>query len=343
VQVEQSIWSFGRLGQAIRTASKQIQSQDAANRRALQELELQALDAFYAVVIAEARLGVISASVDRQQRALAMLEANFRRGAGARSTVLLTAAAVKALEPERIRAERDAAAARMALNRMLGRDVTDSLALDTAAGNHSEFVLPATAAGAPVDAALDHRPDLEALRLQKETMRSYAKAYRMQYLPGLGFQGKWGILAYKADEQLTDFDDNLEWQVGVGLTWRLFDGMAMDSKARQYDSDARSMAISERQARAYARIEIEGARRDAAAADTALSAARQAREASAEALELIGRDFRAGSGQVTDLLSAEEGLRNAELSLLAAGYQKTRARAALRVALGMDLIKEASE
>jgi outer membrane protein TolC len=174
-------------------------------------------------------------------------------------------------------------------------------------------------------------------------MQGYATAWRMQYLPALGATGKVGILAYQLDEQLTDFDKNLEWQVGVGLTWPLFDGFTKSSKARQYDSDARTLAATERQARAFATIEIEGAHREVVAADTAWKAAVESRDAAAEAAEMIGRDFRAGAGNITDLLSAEEGLRNAELGLLAARYQKTRARAALRLALGMELTKENSK
>src|SRR5690606_12971602 len=138
-----------------------------------------------------------------------------------------------------------------------------------------------------LQAALENRPDLAALRLQSETMKGYATYHRMLYLPSLGFQGKVGIMAYELDGQLTDFDNNLDWQIGVGLTWNLFDGFSMSSKARQFDSDARSATLGERQARAFARIEIESARREAEAADTALAAARAARDASAEAVDLI--------------------------------------------------------
>jgi outer membrane protein TolC len=75
----------------------------------------------------------------------------------------------------------------------------------------------------------------------------------------------------------------------------------------------------------------------------ACKAAVEARDAAAEAAEMHARHFRAGAGNLTDHLSAEEGLRNAELGLLAARYQKTRARAALRLALGMELTKENSK
>ena len=58
---------------------------------------------------------------------------------------------------------------------------------------------------------------------------------------------------------------------------------------------------------------------------------------------MLTEDFRSGKGQITDLLSAEEGMRNAELGVLGARYQKVRAKAALRVALGMELIEEGSK
>ncbi len=337
VQVQQTLFSPS-LGQSIVTAGRQLRSQDAANRRSVQELELQALDAFYNVIVAEAKLKVLDASIARQTQTVAFLESNFSRGAGARSTLLLTSASLKALTPERIRADRDADAARMAFNRLLGRPIDAPLTLDTTV---------ALAAPAPSGAlntnALDNRPDLEAIRLQKEALRGYARVYRLQYLPAIGVQGKVGILAYEMGEQLTDFDNNLDWQVGVGLTWSLFDGLGNRAKARQYDSDVRTLAANERQARAYAEIELQSAHREILAADTAYLAAQQARDASTEALDLISQDFRAGSGQLTDLLAAEEGLRNAEFSLLAARYQKVRAAAALHLAMGMDLTKETSK
>jgi HAE1 family hydrophobic/amphiphilic exporter-1 len=338
LQATQPIYSFGRLGNAFRTANLQIKSQDQANRRSVQELELQTLDAFYAVVMAEARIRVISASLERQTKTVGFLESNFKRGAGSRSILLLTSASLKALEPERIRAERDADAARMNLNRLLGRPEREPLTVDTASVAGVEGAAAnRTVTARNLDKTVENRPDIQSLHLLQKTTEGIARAYRMQYLPALGAQGKVGILAYKADDQLADFDKNLEWQVGVGLTWPLFDGLSMSSKAKQYDSDARTLAITERKARTYARIEIESAQREAEASDTALSAAQQSRNASAEALELISQDFRAGAGTVTDLLSAEEGLRAAESGLLAARYQKVRAEAALRVALGMNL------
>ena len=62
---------------------------------------------------------------------MGLLQSNFQAGSGLRSSVLLATSSFKALEPDRIRAESDADAARMSLNRLLGRPVQDQLELDT--------------------------------------------------------------------------------------------------------------------------------------------------------------------------------------------------------------------
>ncbi len=339
LEVTQSIYSFGRLGQAFKVAGFRDQALAAEKTRALQELQLRSLDAFYGAVTTAARLSTLEGSLKRQKETVAFLESNFRMGSGMRAGVMLAVASLKGLEPERLRAERDAEAARMACNRILGRPVGDALDLDTA--DIPDFSLPAGVSDSQwVEKAQADRPDLQSLSLQRDALRGMAKAVYMQYRPSFGFQGKAGILAYRVNEQLADFDKNLEWQVGVGLQWNLFDGLATASRAQQYASDARSLELNEKLVRQMARIEIETALREAAAADTAFQAAGQARDASAEAQKLMSEDFRAGKGQVTDLLAAEEGLRNAEFGVLAARYQRVRSRAALRVALGMDLIEE---
>src|SRR5690606_28867244 len=109
---------------------------------------------------------------------------------------------------------------------------------------------------------------------------------------------------------------------------------------RQVQSDARSLGLSARQTRKMARIEIEGAYLEFKAADTALAAAEQAVSAAKEAQALLSEDFRAGKGRLTDLLQAEESLREAEFGILGARYQQVRSEAALRLAMGKGLINE---
>lgn len=339
VQADQSLFSFGRLSQAIRTANVQEKANDNERRRAVQELQLQVLDAYYGAVNARARLGTFEAATRRATETVNFLQANFKMGAAfRRSDVLRAVTYEKSLEPQRLQAERDAEAALMALNRFLGRPLDARTELDTSA--HIAFepiaALPDSQA---LDQIISDRPDVRSMELNQKSLQGQARYLRMQYLPSLGAQGKVGVLAYKL-KQLKEVEDNREWQVGIGLSWPLFDGFGLSAQARQLQSDARTLGLRARQARKMMRIEIENAWRDYQTADTALAAVGQAVAAAQAAQEMLSEDFRAGKGQLTEVLEAEQALREASFQYLAATHARVRSRAALRLALGKALINE---
>ncbi len=340
LEVNQALYTFGRLSQAIRVAKVQEEANQVSALRARQQAQLMALDAYYAVITSESHLRTLESSHARQRETVAFLEQNFRLGAGNRADVLRAVSALKALEPERIRAERDAEIMRMHLNRLLGRPVDAEVVLDTAQAflAMEKGVLESES---DILTSSENRSDLKALRLQREALEQTARLMRMQSLPTLGAQGKFGFLNYDRTQlgQLVDWD-HVDWQVGIGLQWNLFDGFGNRSRSRQFQSDARTVGLQERMARKQTKIEVTGALREVQAADTALSAATQSVEAAREAQSLISDEFRAGKGNLTDLLTAEEALQRAEFGLLNARYLQVRSGAALKVALGKDLVKE---
>jgi outer membrane protein TolC len=339
IQADQSIFSFGRLSQAIRTAGVQQRANESDRRRSIQQLQLQVLDAYYGAVTAKARLGTFESSTKRANETVNFLQTNFKMGAAfRRSDVLRAVTYQKSLEPQRLQAERDAAAALMALNRVLGRPLDAQTDLDTSVHVAIDPItaLPDSQA---LEEIISQRPDVRALELNKQSLEGQAKYLKMQYLPALGAQGKVGVLAYKLN-QLGEVNDNREWQVGIGLNWPLFDGFGLLAQSRQIQSDARSLGLTERQARKMMRIEIENAWRDYQTADTTLAAAQQAVAAAQAAQEMLNEDFRAGKGQLTELLEAEQAYREASFGYLAANHARIRSQAALRLALGKALINE---
>ncbi len=338
IQVTQPIYAFGRLGQAFKVAELTIDAQKRNKTRSLQQIQLQALDAWYGVVTSRARMQVLEASLKRQKETVAFMQSNFNMGSGLRAQVLLAVASLKGLEPEHIRAKQGAIASGMALNRLLGKAVDEAVDPDTSV-HLSALDQALVRDEQTVAKSIEARPDLQALSLQRQALDGTAKAYRMLYRPSLGFQGKLGMMAYHLN-QLGEFEQNKDWSIGLGLTWNLFDGLSSSSKANEFQSDARGLALVERQASKFAKIEIETAFQERDASDSAYGAAVEAVKAATEAVELLTQDFRAGKGNVTDLLQAEEGLRNAEFGVLASRYQMARSRAALRIALGLNLMNQ---
>lgn len=338
VDAYQPLFSFGRLTQAVGAANAQERSEAHDRRKTSRQLQMQTLDAYYGVVITRAQFITLESSVKRWRETVAFLESNFKMGAGVRATVLRTITALKSLEPQRINAERDAEAARMNLNRLLGRPLDAPLELDTASVLAMDPV-PAALDAQAIESVVDARPDVRQLAEARLSMERRARYVKMLYLPSLGATGKIGVTAYDTD-QIFEFDQNKEWQVGVGLNWNIFDGGSKWAQAQQTLSESRQMRLNEQIVRKLARVEIERSYRDYRAADTALMAAEQAVQAAREAQAMLSEDFRAGKGQVTDLLETDEDLRQAEFGVLAARYQRVRSQAALRLALGKGLINE---
>ncbi len=333
-QVNQSLYSFGRLGQTIKMAGIYDKSQEATLTRSLQELQIQTLDAYFGVVLAKAHWETLEASLQRQKKLVDYLQQNFKMGAGQRSLVLLAVSSTKALEPQRIRAERDYQAARMSFNRLIGQPIDAVSEMDTAA---SFAMQPITDINAEqgVSEALKNRADLKALHLQKDFLREASKFQNMLYLPSLGFQGKYGVLAYKTKDLFNK--DNLDWQFGIGLNWQIFDGFGNSARAKQTLSDSRNLEYTESKALNMVRIEIASDLSEQNASDSALSAAIEGLQAATDARALLAEDFAAGKGQINDILTAETNLRDAEFGILFARYQRVRSIAALKLALGKDL------
>ena len=338
IEAQQSLFSFGRLTQAVKAANNQEKAESSDRRRSMQQLQLRTLDAYYGVVTTRARLQTLNSSVKRYSETVAFLESNFRMGSGIRANVLRAITALKAQEPERLRAERDAEAAQMSLNRLLGRDLDAPMELDTATALPMDPIVEAPDAKS-LEETIGNRPDIQNMTYARRSLEGRARYIKMLYLPSLGATGKIGVTAFDTD-QLFEFDKNKEWQVGVGLNWALFDGFGNMARAQQVQSNARSLELNERIARKMALVEIESAFRDYRAADTGLAAAEQAVTAAREAQAMVSEDFRAGKGAITDLLETEDVLRQTEFGVLAARHQRVRSQAALRLALGKGLINE---
>jgi outer membrane protein TolC len=90
-------------------------------------------------------------------------------------------------------------------------------------------------------------------------------------------------------------------------------------------------------------ISVEKALMDRQAADSSLAAAKEGLAAATEARTLYETNFRQGSGALSDILSAEENQRFAELALVAAQLERTRAAANLALVRGQNLIALSEE
>ena len=340
IQASGPLFTFGKVSTAIDMASLQDEAVRATVSRNKQELQLQVIDVYSNAVLAAAKVDVLKRSRDRANETYAKLDRDFKAGSGQKSDVLMAYSSLKSLEPQIITAERDADAARRNLNRLLGRDASDNATLDTSASFASLEQDAQPSRTNALDAAYRSRTDLQALQVSARVYEGTSHIFEANYYPTLVYQGKLGIQAYEL-KQLSDWKYR-EWSVGVGFTWTIFDGLgsngANKAQAAEWKSDSRVFQYQSEELRRSIEIDVDMALKDRVAADTSLQAAKDGRDAASEALTLVRANYPSGSMRLTDVLSAEDGLRNAELSVLSARFNRTRAMAKLRQVQGLDLV-----
>ena len=289
----------------------------------MQTLQLGALDMFFHTIMGQKAAEIADQSLARKKELNNFLERNFQNGSGSKAQVLKTRADVADQIAQTIIAKRDAKVARMNLNAMMGRNLTDSTALDTVA---SPERMAAASIPKPDDAvatALSQRSDIQSMKFLAESTKGGAKIYKAMYLPTIAATGSAGYTRMNSDLSLVNNNGSPNWTLGVGAQWTLFDGFANSAKAAQYMSDANKLEIAASTMGKMIEIEVRSAILECSAADSNLNSSREMFSAASETYELTNSNFKQGSGQFADLQLADETLQQAELGMINARYRQT--------------------
>jgi outer membrane protein TolC len=231
----------------------------------------------------------------------------------------------------------------MNLNAMMGRQLTDTVAMDTVAALEGIVM---TAIAKPEDAvasALTDRKDIKAIRFLAESNKGGAKIFRAMYLPSIGATGSAGYTRMHSDLALLSNNGSPSWTLGIGAQWNLFDGFANSARAAQYASDANKLEIVASTMEKMVEIEVRSAILECTAADSNLSSSKEMLTSAQDGYQLTNNNFKQGSGQFADLQLSDETLQQAELGMINARYREVRSRAALLVAMGKEIVPLTNE
>lgn len=336
IQITQPIYTFGKVGAAINVAREYDQSVNLNFNRSIQELQLLGLDTYYRVILSEKDLLIKRQSYSRKKELSEFLSRNFNMGSGSKAYVLSAEADLKSCLPEIIKAEQNVRSTKMVLCMITGRDLNDTVELDTTSLSMllNEFQRPTREDA--LKNALEKRADLKSLNHLKNANIGGAKIFKAMYYPSIGANAQMGI-------EIADLENfrwmYRKWMIGVGLNWQFFDGFENSSKSQQYRSDARKLEIASKAIWKSVELEIDTLLAEYDAADSNLVASQEMLRAAGEAYDLTSELFRQGSGQLSELQQAEERFSLAEMGIIYAHYRVKRSRAALLIAMGLDIIK----
>lgn len=321
IDLQWPVYNGGRSGALQRAARADVAAagSDLAVVRA--DLRLEVARAYWAVVTTRAAVRVLDAAVTRSASHLGDVRERFDAGLAAPNETALAEAQLARTRMLLIEAGNQRTAALAELERLTGGELGESFepasplepAAPPAAGPMAG--LPDGSGGADAE-ALRHRADSAA------AMRDAAAGARrptVAVVAGADYARPNPRIFPRADR----WDES--WDAGVRVTWPLWDGGRADADTAQ--AAAAALAARARLAEFESRrnLEVRLRQLDIDSGRAAVEAATAAVRAATEARRVVSERYRAG-------VLAQGELLDAELALLQAELDRTRALAGVRLA-----------
>ena len=321
------IWTGGRIGGQIEAAEQGRTAAGEDLRGGRADLVLETQNAYWSLVTARDSVRVLQESIKAYDAHLADARNRERFGMAARNEVLAVLVERDRVELERLRAEAGADIAEANLHRLL--DLPPLARIEPAE---------------PLEASATPRPDVEALVAEAQAGRAERKALvartaaadavagaeRGARLPQVALTGGYTYANPNRDIVPPTADWTDTWDVGVGLSWNVFDGgrrSANEARARAQADAARQQL---RELDRAIRLEVTERALELRTAFAQLAVAERSVESAAESRRVAGDRYREGVIPSSELLDAEVAHERAALA-------RTEALAVLRLAAaGLD-------
>ncbi len=295
VQMKIPIYSGGAITAGIDAAKSGVSAASADERATVADLKLAVAQAYVGVLRAQSRLKVADSAVTSLHAHLRDVQAKFHRQLVAKSDLLAAEVALANAEEGRVSAANAVDIARADYNRLIGEPLERVPRLAQELPAFAVDDLPLTSL---VQRALASRNELTALASEAGSLASRARAETAKRLPQLAAVG--GVTHF--DNQILNRENFST--VGVGLTWKLFDGGQAANEADALRAQSRAERRRLEDLRSRIELEVRADWLALSAARSRLAASRSATAQAAENLRISRELYGAGLASNTQVLEA---------------------------------------
>lgn len=181
--------------------------------------------------------------------------------------------------------------------------------------------------------AVEQAPMVASANATLESARAANSVARAQYLPSLRLTG-----GYNWFNQQPAFNDGrLSWNMGLGISYPLFNGFSREDQIARTEATARNAGATYADARRRARAELERVLSALRLAEEQIDLSRQAVEVAREDLRVQDERYKLGMSTILDRITSQVNLMDAERAEVAARYDYEIARAELEAVIGRTL------
>jgi outer membrane protein len=318
-----------RRGADTRAANATRDAADAALIDANFQASLIATEQFFTALAAQQLVRVREASVRRAEEQFKLAIAKLHAGSATRSDSLRSVVTLGNAQLALVSAQADVAAAQAELARLIGAEGRVTAADDSA------FYQVATQLDtlAILKEALEQSPRVQTAEASARAADANLASSKSAYWPTLTLGASTGWSG----------TDNRNWdlfnqrQLGVGLSWNLFNGFNREEAItiRSSTLDQAEATASDTRREVSSVLTAQFALLDAARLKIDITQTSVA--AAEEDLRVVGQRYRVGAATILDLLNSQEALTQAEVDAVASRFDYLRAKAQIEALIGRDL------
>jgi len=256
VTLSQPLYTWGKIGAAIRAAEVGLKTADEQLRLYRQAAYRDVTTAFYDILLTRELFQLAGENLAQKKRHQDETRRRFAIGVATDYDVLAADVAVENARPEVIRSENSIRTARERLRFLLAIEGED-LDVSGALGSVPE---QATTYQAALESARKHRPELSDARLRIGIYDELITIAAADNKPRLDLKGSAGWHWLDVNSAGAGLNDNgPAWNVGVFLTFPFFDGLKTSGRVMQARSDLRTRQIEESRLQDAVALEIRDA------------------------------------------------------------------------------------
>jgi len=316
------LYTGGRVGGQVEAAEQGRVAAQEDLRAGRADLVLETKTAYWQLVTARESERVLQESMKAYDAHLRDAQNRERFGMAARNEVLAVQVERDRVELDALRAEAAAAVAEANLQRLL--ELPPATRVEPSEPLAAP-VPPAAAVDALVTEAQAGRAERKALAARVSAAASLAGVERSGRLPQLALTGGYTYANPNRDIVPPTVEWKETWDVGVGLSWNVFDGGRRSAGEARARAQADAVAAQLRELDAVIRLEVTQRALELRTAQARLAVAERSVQSAAESRRVAGDRYREGVIPSSELLDAELAHERAALA-------RTESLAALRVA-----------
>ena len=327
------LYDFGGREASVENARQLLIAANANNDATVQNLFLSVVQAYYGLLSAEANTEALRIAEQSAREGLAAAETRYHAGAATPADVLQAKTALSQAVLNRITAEGNERNAQGTLANVMDIDLTQPLQLAPPPEAAPDLVAEADI-GHLLALARKQRPDLAAAEAQIRATEASIKASKASGMPRISLDAS--AAASKATAGTTaGTTSSRSGSIGLTVTFPLFTGFKTQYQTEAAEARLQNDIATRDQLANQVALEVWKAYQTLLTDSQALRSAEDLVDSATQSEQVAMGRYRAGVGNILDLLSAQSALASARQQKVAALYNWRIAKFTLAQSIGV--------